>query len=328
MFLGVDGGGTKTAYALLDADGRLRATHVGASVDHLAAGIDAARGRLAEGLQSTFAEAGVAPADVRFAFVGLPAYGEDRDAIAALDALPDPVLAAGRYRCGNDMVCSWAGSLACQDGISVIAGTGSMAYGEFRGQHARAGGWGELIGDEGSAYWIAREGLNLFSRMSDGRAPRGPLHRLVRERLGIREDLDVCARIYGERADRRGAFAQFARLVHEAAEGGDTAAAGIFARGAQELVGCVAAVRRALDVPPQARVAVSHTGGVFENAPAIVAYFRSALAGDPEPYEYREPRFAPAVGAALYAARAAEAPLSDAAVARLEADCKSRGGLS
>ena len=73
------------------------------------------------------------------------------------------------------MICSWAGSLACEDGISVIAGTGSMAYGEYEGRSARAGGWGELIGDEGSAYWIAREGMNLFSRMSDGRAPRGPL---------------------------------------------------------------------------------------------------------------------------------------------------------
>lgn len=328
MFLGVDGGGTKTAYALLDADGRLRATHVGASVDYLADGLDAARGRLAKGLRSTFAEAGVAPAEARFAFVGLPAYGEDRDAIAALDALPEPVLAAGRYRCGNDMVCSWAGSLACQDGISVIAGTGSMAYGEMRGQHARAGGWGELIGDEGSAYWIAREGLNLFSRMSDGRAPRGPLHRLVRERLGVREDLELCARIYGQRADRRDTFAQLARLVHEAAEGGDAAAAGIFARAARELVDCVAAVRRALGVPPEARIAVSHSGGVFENAPAIVTDFRAALAEGPEQYEYRKPRFAPAVGAALYAARAAGAALSDAALARLEADCKSRGGLS
>ena len=75
------------------------------------------------------------------------------------------------------MVCSWAGSLACADGISVIAGTGSMAYGEYAGRQARCGGWGELIGDEGSAYWIAREGMNLFSRMSDGRAARGPLHR-------------------------------------------------------------------------------------------------------------------------------------------------------
>ena len=139
--------------------------------------------------------------------------------------MPSALLDATKYRCGNDMVCSWAGSLACADGISVIAGTGSMAYGEYAGRQARAGGWGELIGDEGSAYWIAREGMNLFSRMSDGRAPQGPLYALVRSRLGLDIDLDLCARIYGVAANTRGAFAQFAPLVHAAAVAGDEAGA-------------------------------------------------------------------------------------------------------
>ena len=128
------------------------------------------RGRaLVDGIRATLAQQSLAPAGIAFAFFGLPAYGEDGETIAALDAMPSELLDASRYRCGNDMVCSWAGSLACADGISVIAGTGSMAYGEFAGRQARCGGWGELIGDEGSAYWIAREGMNLFSRMSDGR---------------------------------------------------------------------------------------------------------------------------------------------------------------
>ena len=74
------------------------------------------------------------------------------------------------------MVCGWAGALAGEDGINIVAGTGSIAYGEYRGRSARAGGWGELFSDEGSAYWLAREGLRLFSRMSDGRAPRGALY--------------------------------------------------------------------------------------------------------------------------------------------------------
>ena len=137
MFLGVDGGGTKTAYALVDPAGRLLATRVHASVDHLAAGLDAARSRLESGLRTILAAAGAAPRDVSFAFFGLPAYGEDGALTGALDLLPAGVLEAGRYRCGNDMVCSWAGALACADGISVIAGTGSMAYGRYAGREAR-----------------------------------------------------------------------------------------------------------------------------------------------------------------------------------------------
>lgn len=317
MFLGVDGGGTKTAYALVDAEGGLRATHVGATIDHLAEGLDAARARLKEGLESTLVQAHATPREVGYAFLGLPAYGEDGEMTAALDAMPAAVLGRGRYRCGNDMVCSWAGSLACVDGISVIAGTGSMAYGEYAGRQARCGGWGELIGDEGSAYWIAREGMNLFSRMSDGRAARGPLHALVRERLGLAEDLYLCSRIYGARADKRDAFAQFARLVHEAAQSGDAEATAIFARGARELVACVLATHRALAAPPGESLPVSHSGGVVDNAPAMVDAFRAGLAAAPVRLEYRAPRFPPAVGAALYAARLAGTPLREPALHRL-----------
>ncbi|MET0319485.1 MAG: BadF/BadG/BcrA/BcrD ATPase family protein, partial [Duganella sp.] len=183
MFLGVDGGGTKTAFALVDSAGRVLAQHQDSSAYYLEAGMDGVAAMLVRGCAALFAAAGVTAADVGYAFFGLPAYGEDRTVLPQLDALPRAVLGHGRYLCGNDMVCSWAGSLASRDGISVIPGTGSMAYGEYARRQARAGGWGELFGDEGSAYWIARAGLALFSRMSDGRTPRGPLHALVRTRL-------------------------------------------------------------------------------------------------------------------------------------------------
>jgi N-acetylglucosamine kinase-like BadF-type ATPase len=323
MYLGVDGGGSKTAYALIDADGNLQSSHVGGRVDCVADGLAEARAQLLSGIRVTLARKALSAADVAYAFFGLPAYGEDPAAIAELDAMPSAILDAARYRCGNDMLCSWAGSLACADGISVIAGTGSMAYGVFAGREARSGGWGELIGDEGSAYWIAREGINLFSRMSDGRMPRGPLYGLVRERLGLDEDLHLCSRIYRSRSDRRDAFARFAPLVHDAAAAGDVEAAAIFTRGAKELVDCVVAVRRSLDVPAAAVLPVSHSGGVFDHAPSMVHAFRERLAATPVPFEYRAPLLPPAVGAALYAARVAGSDLSSAAVNSLRTQCDS-----
>ena len=127
---------------------------------------------IAKGVRAVTAQAGIAPSAIEHAFFGLPAFGEDSIEDARLSSLPDCVLNSAEFTCGNDMVCSWAGSLACADGISVVAGTGSIAYGEYRSRSARAGGWGEVFGDEGSAYWIAREGLALLSRMSDGRGGR------------------------------------------------------------------------------------------------------------------------------------------------------------
>ena len=303
MFLGVDGGGTKTAYAVIDASGFVRAQHVGPSVSHLVAGFAHAEQVLSDGIKAVLARAEVTPGDVTYSFLGLPSYGEDSAVMHRMDALPAAILKNGRYRCDSDMVCSWAGSLACADGISVIAGTGSMAYGEYAGRKARSGGWGEIIGDEGSAYWIAREGMNLFSRMSDGRAARGPLYDLVRQRLEISADLDLCARVYGVEVNTRSAFAQFAPLVHDAARVGDIEAISIFRRGAEELVGCVLATRRALQVPKDVCVPVSHTGSVLDGATIMLDAFKHGVANAALPIEYRAPKHSPDIGAALYAAR-------------------------
>lgn len=318
MFLGVDGGGTKTAYAVVGSDGGIRAHHVGPSVSHLAEGFERAQELLTEGIGATLSLASLQASSLAFAFIGLPAHGEDSASTARMNAMPAAILQRERYRCGNDMVCSWAGALGCQDGISVIAGTGSMAYGEYAGRAARCGGWGEIIGDEGSAYWIAREGMNLFSRMSDGRTPRGPLYEIVRVRCGIALDLDLCSHVYGENANTRSAFAQFAPVVHEAAHAGDAQAAAIFERAAQELFQCVEATRRTLNVPDQVALPVSHTGGVLKGASLLLDAFRRAIATIPGRFEYRLPEHAPEIGAALYAARLVGASLGDAALGRLK----------
>ena len=125
------------------------------------------------------------------------------------------------------MVCGWAGSLACEDGINVISGTGSMTYGERQGVGHRVGGWGELFGDEGSAYWIAAQGLNAFSRMSDGRLPHGPLHQLMKDRLQIAGDLDVVSVVIDTWKGNRSKIAALATTVCEAARTGDDMSAHI-----------------------------------------------------------------------------------------------------
>ena len=325
MYLGVDGGGTKTAYALIDADGGLRATHYAGSVSHLSGGVGTATALLREGIGAVLAKGDLRPTDVSFAYFGLPSYGEDSATTAQLDAMPSSVFDAAKYRCGNDMICSWAGSLACRDGVSVIAGTGSMAYGEYAGRRARAGGWGELIGDEGSAYWLAREGMNLFSRMSDGRASRGPLYELVRARLGLDIDLDLCALVYGETVNTRAAFAQFAPLVDAAAQAGDRQAGAIFARAADELVVIVGAVRRALAVPGEVVLPVSYSGGAFSGSALLLSSFRDALADAALPFECRPPLFPPLIGAALNAARLAGSGLSETALTTLREQCAACG---
>jgi len=319
-WLGVDGGGSKTQFLLIDDAGAVLARHAEGPAYYLEIGLNALRELLRRGVEAACAGAGIAPDDIGFAFLGLPAYGEDSRLQSSLDALPAPLLAADRYRCGNDMVCGWAGALAGADGINVVAGTGSIAYGEYGGRTARAGGFGELFSDEGSAYWLAREGLALFARMSDGRTPRGPLYERVRAHFGLRADLDVCAAVYGTSVAQRSQFARLAPLVTAAAADGDAAALALLARAGRELAELVDAVHATLAVPADTTLPVSYSGGLFALETLVLRPFADALAG--RPYELVAPRLPPDAGAALYAAKLAGAPLGAQALSRLAATCR------
>jgi N-acetylglucosamine kinase-like BadF-type ATPase len=228
-----------------------------------------------------------------------------------LDASPQAVLPKDRYRCGNDMVCGWAGSLACRDGINVVAGTGSICYGEYRGRSARCGGWGELFSDEGSAYWIAREGLTLFSKMSDARLSKGQLHALLVERLQLRVDLDLSDLIFNHWNQERSRIAALSQWVKDAADAGDVAAQDVFTRAGSELAQMIDATRRTLGFDAAGSIDVSYSGGAFNAGAWLLDPLNAALQAASPRYRVMEPRFAPAIGAALYAARCAGSTLTD-----------------
>jgi N-acetylglucosamine kinase-like BadF-type ATPase len=302
-FLGVDGGGTKTRFALLDGERRLVAEATRGTSYHPEVGMDGVRDVLVGGVAEVLAKVGANASHIVYAFFGLPAYGEDSAITPALDALPASILGHDRYAVDNDMVCGWAGSLGAEDGINIVAGTGSIGYGQRRGVAARAGGWGEAFSDEGSAYWIAMQGLNAYSRMSDGRLPKGPLHRLVNEALKLRNDLDLCAQVYGADARTRGELAQLSPLVAKAAGLGDTAALDIFRRCGQELAQIADALRRKLEFARGEVVKVSYSGGAFSSGDLLLERFQEALNAASPAFKVCRPLYEPHYGAALYATR-------------------------
>jgi N-acetylglucosamine kinase-like BadF-type ATPase len=218
------------------------------------------------------------------------------------DALPQAALGHRRYRCGNDMVCGWAGSLAGQDGINIVAGTGSIGYGERKGIAARCGGWGEIFGDEGSAYWIAVQGLNAFSRMCDGRMPAGPLHRIMKRHFDVSADLDICGRVMGDGEPSRDKIASLSR---------------IFDRAAHELAEIIEAIRVQLGYGNLENVLLSYSGGVFRSGDLVLGPLQRHLSAFSAHYCLANPIFDPSIGAALYAARLCGQPLDQTALAKL-----------
>jgi N-acetylglucosamine kinase-like BadF-type ATPase len=316
-FLGIDAGGTKTDFLLIEATGRVLASHRGGPAYYLETGLDALQSMLVTGIQATLRQAAIPAAKLEFAFIGLPAYGEDSALLPYLDRIAVDVLSAERYRCGNDMVCAWAGALGGRDGITIVAGTGSIAYGEFATRSARAGGWGELFSDEGSAYWIAREALTLFSKMSDGRLAKGPLYNLIRERFRLDADLNLCRAIYGPPSLARSELASLAPLVAQAADQGDCEARRLFEWAAQELAAIIHAVRDQLDVPRRLPLPVSYSGGLFRLGGLLQPMLHAALSGSDRSYEFVSPQLPPAAGAALHAAKLAGSTLTAESLAEI-----------
>ena len=301
VYLGVDGGGTKTAYVLADEGGTVLAESTGPSAYYFSAGIDLVERVLEDGVAAVTRSAGLDRSAIDRAFVALAGHGEASADLPELDAIVGRVLGHDRYDVGNDAVAGWAGSLGGADGINIVAGTGSIAYGEWRGAAHRAGGWSEVFGDEGSAYWVAVRGLNAFSRMSDGRLPSGPLQAAIRDRVGAATDLDVIGVVVDGWGAKRDRIAGLAPTVTAAATEGDAVAQAIVDDAGAELAALVTAVRAGLGVAPAEIVPVSYSGGMFR-APGIRAAFEAAL---PPGSDLRTPIAGPALGAALYARRRA-----------------------
>lgn len=303
VFLGVDGGGTKTAFCLLDAEGALVAACETAASYHPGR-TDLVGQVLAEGLREVFAQARVSAEDVAFGFFGLPGYGEISADVPLLDALPAQLLGHRRYACDNDVVCGWAGSLGGADGIHVVSGTGSIGYGRHNGVGLRIGGWGEAFGDEGSGHWLGVAALQLFSRMSDGRAEPGPLLTILREHLGLAADLDAVDVVINQWQRDRTPIAALSRPLVAAAQAGDAAAGVLLEEAGVELALLAEAVRRRLGFAE--KVPVSYSGGVFSVQEVRDSFARNLGPGA----DLREPLFSPVVGAALHAAGLAGTPVT------------------
>lgn len=254
LLLGIDGGGSKTvAWLALRAGGEPpevigRGTAGGSNPQ--AAGFPAALENLDRAVAAAFGDAAVTPRPVAAAVVGLAGCDRDEDR-EALSRWAEDRRLARRFRVVHDAVPVLAAGTPEGWGVALISGTGSFAFGEdARGRSARAGGWGYLLGDEGSAYAIALAGLRAAAQAVDGRAPATLLLQAILEKLDLQRPEQLIPAVYQPEPDRP-AIAGLAQLVLKTADAGDAAAAEIVGQAARDLAAMVAAVARKLDFAPR-----------------------------------------------------------------------------
>lgn len=296
-FLGIDGGGTKTACLLIDRQGRTLATAQGTGTSYRQHGEDAVLKTLESLAQECVHCAGTSVEGLEGVCVGLPSYGENRAMDEKLGKAIKEMFS--RVFLVNDVQVGWAGSLACEPGVNVVAGTGSIAFGcDAGGNTARSGGWSEYFSDEGSSYWLALRGMQLFAKQSDGREPKGPLYEMVRKAFALRDDFDFVTIAEEQLLPARDRTAAFHRLVADAAKAGDATVLPLYERAARELTLLASAVKAKLDFPAEG-VPVSYSGGTFQVGEILLGPMSALL--EKNGMSLQKPILTPVQGAALLA---------------------------
>jgi N-acetylglucosamine kinase-like BadF-type ATPase len=256
IYAGIDGGGTKTAFVIVDEEGHPVVRHQATTSNAAVVGHDRAGATLRDGLQAAIAQAG-ADAELHGAWFGLSGSDRPEDQAKLLPYVEDLTPAV---RMSNDAELV-LGALDGSVGIAVVSGTGSIAYGRnASGERARSGGWGQIIGDEGSGYDIARRLLDSYAREIDGRGPASSCTSRLMSHLDLREPFQIISWVYAG-GTSKGDIAALSSLVVEEAAAGDGVARQIILESARELAVTVGAAARRLGFAGSLPVAL--TGGML-----------------------------------------------------------------
>ena len=258
IYLGLDGGGTHTTVLATDAAGAELARIEGDAGIVDARDPAARAGALAALVRRALARAGAEPpaAALCCALAGAGREPERRVLLAALE----PLGIARTIRIVGDGDAAFHDAFGNGPGILLIAGTGSSAWGRGEdGRMARAGGWGQLLGDEGSGYALGLAGLRAVARAHDGRGPETALTEMLLAATGVGAPEELIA--WTARATKA-EVAALAPRVAAAGAAGDGVAAALVAQAARALAEHVQALYERLG-PWRGAVGVAFSGGLI-----------------------------------------------------------------
>lgn len=239
--MGVDGGATKTLAAVLDLQAKTLHLGHGGPSNQDAVGAKAAVEALLKSADEAMAEAGIEASQLGAAVLAIA--GTDTEDVAAnvRAARTDGWLVV------NDVVGAWSTATGGGPGVAAIAGTGSNVFGVGgTGADTRAwrvGGWGHLLGDEGSGYWLGVQSIKAALRDRERSGPETALSEAAMKFFDARSVEAVAAMVYSKPLTK-GEIAAFAIETAKLADQGDAVARELYECGARELARQIVAVIR------------------------------------------------------------------------------------
>ena len=270
--LGIDAGGTKTVGLLADERGTILSVGRGPGANLQATGeLDV------EKVLHQVMEAALGSHTPRPSVICLGIAGVDREEDArVVRSIMRRISPDARVVVVNDALIALVAGAGDAPGIVVLSGTGSIAYGRnSQALAARAGGWGHVLGDEGSGYWIGRRALTAVVREADGRGPRTRLSEEVLRHFGVAHTAALVHVVY-HRDVPRSRVATLGSVVQRARDAGDAVATEILNRAAEELTLAAASVAARLAMRGDEFPFIL-AGGLFRAAPSLATELERRL---------------------------------------------------
>lgn len=310
--LGVAGGGTRTVAIVANEKGRVLGRGESGPATQHTIGLASAINAIRTATQAAIEDAGLVASALSAAYFGLAGVDRPVDRQTMAGAVASLGLTC-RIQVDHESCAALAGATDGKPGVVIMADTGSVAFGEdARGQRARAGGYGPLLGDEGSGYDIARKALLAALRSEDGRGPATSLAERLRQRFMLEKMTDLINLVYGVPAPLgRAEIASLTGLVIEAAQEGDAIARELLRVAGRELGLAGAAVLQRLDWSGMSAIPVSGTGSVFSAGTLLTLPMQQVIRSQWPQVQFMAPRHTSAYGAVLLALRSLGITLDD-----------------
>lgn len=316
ILLGIDGGATNTRAVLSSETGIIVGQGIAGPSNYDNVGIETASNNISRAVHQAWTHAGlpVAPADgVFFGMAGVVSEG-DRNVIRNIATQCDiaPVRQIG---IDHDIRIALAGGLAGNEGLVLIAGTGSSCYGRrIDGSNHRTG-WGYLLDDLGSGYFLGLQAMIATIQQADGRGDPTLLNEYMQERLGYKHIDDIMRILYHQHLSVT-EIASLAPLVLETAQAGDAVALNIVKRGAEELSRMVEAVARKLRFD-SCVCQITFAGGLTQSS-FYRQHIEMAIKRRVRESIVRQPELPPILGAVLLAMEIAHIPRTEQILSNLK----------
>lgn len=323
MLLGVDCGATKTHSIITDENLKLLGIGVAGGSNYHVVGINGALASLRSSISQAISMGKIGNKVVDIACFGICGIRTAKDYKFA-EKLVRSLNVAAKYLIASDQMIAYYATTLGKPGIVVVAGTGAVAYGRNEsGDEVMAGGWGWLIGDEGSAFYIARKALMRVMKAVDGRADHTILVELAKEHFRL-SNMDEIIEVVYHRLPRPQAIATFAKMVSKAAQEGDRVASEILKEAGKELALMAITVANKLGfVKRGENVIIGRVGGVWRSKVVSKVFSEEVRRSIPSAL-VREPVKFPVIGALVVGLKEKGISVSEEDVRRLEEEIGKR----